>query len=143
MASPPPADTAPPPPAGAAGVGAGGGGPLFDIRVKTLAPATYTVPVRATATGAQLKDAVAGLVGTPVPRQRLIWRGRVISDFEVLGQLGEPLPPPPQIPPQPYEASLLAMPLPHGAAMQGCMTPAMCRFPHHSMHCTPRLPSLL
>jgi hypothetical protein len=80
MASPPPPPPPPPPPTGAG---------FMDLRVKTLAPpATHTLPVAAGTTVAQLKGLIAARVGTPPARQRLIWRGGVLSDSDTMGQLG-------------------------------------------------------
>ncbi|KAI8473910.1 MAG: hypothetical protein J3K34DRAFT_409578 [Monoraphidium minutum] len=60
----------------------------YTIRVKTLAPAEHAVSVTGGTSVAGLKAAIAGVVGTPAHRQRLIWRGRVIGDASTLGDLG-------------------------------------------------------
>ena len=60
----------------------------FNLRVKTLAPATHEVSVAPSTTVAALKAVVAPLAGCPAHRQRLIFRGRVINDGQTLQELG-------------------------------------------------------
>jgi hypothetical protein len=61
----------------------------YSIRVKTLVPAEYSVSVTSTTSVAGLKNVIGTIVGTPAYRQRLIWRGRVLSDDSTMGELGE------------------------------------------------------
>ena len=61
----------------------------YRIRVRTLNADVYEVSATAGTTVAELKRRCAAASGTPAARQRLIFRGRIISDAFTLGQLGE------------------------------------------------------
>ncbi|KAF9981266.1 hypothetical protein BGZ75_007474 [Mortierella antarctica] len=54
------------------------------LNVKTLESQTYTVSVPVSETVLQLKDRLASLLEVPSPRQRLIFRGRVLANEKPL-----------------------------------------------------------
>ncbi|KAF9192339.1 hypothetical protein BGZ51_005732 [Haplosporangium sp. Z 767] len=54
------------------------------LNVKTLESQTYSVAVSVSETVRQLKERLATLLEVPTPRQRLIFRGRVLADEKTL-----------------------------------------------------------
>ncbi|KAK3845164.1 MAG: ubiquitin-related domain-containing protein [Linnemannia gamsii] len=58
-------------------------GPIT-LNVRTLEAQTYSVDISITDTVLQLKDRLASILSVPSPRQRLIFRGRVMADDKPL-----------------------------------------------------------
>lgn len=87
----------------------------MELTVKTLEGAVFRVAVGAEATGAQLKQQLVSLTGVPASTQRLIFRGKLLSDAQPLASAGVAdgstvhlvkQPPQPQSPqPQPQQAT--------------------------------------
>ncbi|BBN18126.1 hypothetical protein Mp_7g19730 [Marchantia polymorpha subsp. ruderalis] len=60
------------------------GGTTVEIKIKTLDAQSYTLRVEKNASVPALKDQIASVVGVPVENQRLICRGKVLKDDQVL-----------------------------------------------------------
>ncbi|CAM6106813.1 unnamed protein product [Calypogeia fissa] len=60
-------------------------GETVEIRIKTLDAQSYTLRVDKNTSVPALKDQIASVVGVPVENQRLICRGKVLKDDQLLG----------------------------------------------------------
>jgi len=56
------------------------------LSVKTLESQTHAVSLPASETVLQLKERLAAMLEVPSPRQRLIFRGRVLADDKALAE---------------------------------------------------------
>lgn len=82
--------TAAAPEAPLAGSAAAAGAAAFTLRVRPArAGLEHALSASPGDTVGGLKAAIAGVLGTPAARQRLIWRGRILPDHETLAQCGE------------------------------------------------------
>ena len=62
---------------------------MINIKVKTMAPATYELRVSKSMTCQDLKrELESNVPDAPVDRQRVIYRGRAVRDDQTLGDAG-------------------------------------------------------
>jgi hypothetical protein len=66
------------------GSGGEGSAGTIEIKIKTLDSQSYTIQVEKNVAVPALKEKLAALVGVPADNQRLICRGKVLKDDQLL-----------------------------------------------------------
>lgn len=66
-------------------------GETVEIKIKTLDAQSYSLRVNRNTPVPALKDQIASVVGVPVENQRLICRGKVLKDDQLLGAYSIPI----------------------------------------------------